>query len=125
MQSVYINAGTFESLWRIVDGVTSAAAGKMSTTFRMQDVRLGGKTLKYSSQEHSNLMRSVCALYSRIFSFFTMVNALFLLFSFISKDSIYKMASKQVLLLPAYVSLRSLTVNMACHKSKHKIQNDP
>ena len=44
-------------------------------------------------------------LYSRIFSCFIKVNTLFLLFSFITVESVFKMAAIQVL-LQAYVSLR-------------------
>ena len=45
-------------------------------------------------------------LYSRMFGCFIMVNTLFLFFLFITKDSVFKMASIQVLLQAAYVSLR-------------------
>ena len=42
MHSVHTKAGTLESHCSVVDDVTSTASRKMSTTFRMQAVRLGG-----------------------------------------------------------------------------------
>ena len=56
----------------------------------------------------------MCAMYWRIFRCFIMINNVFLLF--ITKDSVSKMASIQVLIQSAYVLLRWLTVNMAYHK---------
>ena len=45
------------------------------------------------------------ALYSLIFSCFIMVNTLFLLFSFITRDSVFKMASIQVLLQSTVITV--------------------
>ena len=71
----------------------------MSTTFRIQDVRLGGNI---ENKDHKDItiqlevsVHCTCAIYT-----------LFLLFLFITEDIVYKMASIKVLLQSAYVSLR-------------------
>ena len=105
MQSVYINIGTFVSCGHVVHDITSTASWKMSTMLRMQDIRLKGDIEIIITRTQQLNDKSVCTLYSNIFSCFTMVNTLFLLFSFITEDSVFKMASIQVLLQSAYLSL--------------------
>ena len=81
------------------------ASQKMSTKLRMQDVRLGGSVELKLTRTLIFYEKSVCALYSHICSCFIMVNTLFLPLSFITENSVFKMASIQVLLQLAYVSL--------------------
>ena len=72
----------------------------------MQDVRLEGTVeIKITRTKQFN-KKSKCALCSCIFSCFIMVNTSFLLFLLITEESVSKMASVQVLLQSAYVSLR-------------------
>ena len=79
--------------------VTSTASWTMSTTFRMQEVRVGANVeIKITRTKQLN-EKSVCALNSLICSCFTMVNSLILLFPFINEYSVFKMASIQVFAL--------------------------
>ena len=71
----------------------------------MQDVRLEG-TVELKMTRAYQFEKSVCVLYLSMFSCFIMVNTLFPQFSFITKDSGFKMGSIEVLLQLAYVSLR-------------------
>ena len=68
----------------------------------MKGIRLEGTAeLKIKRTEEFN-EKSKCALYSSIFGCFIMVNTVSLLFLFITKNSVFKMPSIQVLLQSAY-----------------------